>query len=220
MEDWKPIMTSIFKKCYDHLTKKKAEIEAEFEKAPFNIKKSECNVFYMVFKMCFSDEMFVVSFISLQLKFKKLNFFYILFQSCPAARWTNTPACNKGKEWLKKCLESKRQIWMQFEDDVVKNGKSRRWIDKLDMNINWIKTYTNLPCFLVCLINIWGLSFLLFCVIWAEQLAIFLFTVHKLPNDMIWWLFNHKSHFLLHLLKWWWSCGVFATTTKCQSNRI
>lgn len=61
VEEWVPVLKSSSTKCLDILAKQKNEIIAEFEKAPFNIKKEECNVFYMAFGWCVSMQMFEVN---------------------------------------------------------------------------------------------------------------------------------------------------------------
>lgn len=60
-EEWKPVLKNVATKCLDILSKQHNEIEAAFEKDPFNIKKGECNVFYMAFGWCASMQMFDVS---------------------------------------------------------------------------------------------------------------------------------------------------------------
>lgn len=116
MEDWKPVLKTVATKCLDILSKQKDEIESEFEKAPFNIKKGECNVFYMAFGWCASMQMFDVSLnfrnaCSITTWLKKL-----IFQNCPAKAWTAKPTCQKGKEWVKKC-GNKMEVWMVFDDE-------------------------------------------------------------------------------------------------------
>lgn len=57
---WKPIMKSAAEECLKEVTEKKDEIIKELEKAPFNIKKDQCNALYMSMVTCIHLEGFVV----------------------------------------------------------------------------------------------------------------------------------------------------------------
>lgn len=57
---WKAVMKAAGEECHKDISSKKDEIANELEKAPFNIKKDQCNVQYMSTITCVHLEGFVV----------------------------------------------------------------------------------------------------------------------------------------------------------------
>lgn len=49
---WKLVFKSAIEECYNEIKTKKDEIIMELEKAPFNIKRDQCNVTYMTMITC------------------------------------------------------------------------------------------------------------------------------------------------------------------------
>lgn len=57
---WKPVMKESTEECFKDIVEKKDEIAKELEKAPFNIKKDQCNVIFMSMVTCIHLEGFEV----------------------------------------------------------------------------------------------------------------------------------------------------------------
>jgi hypothetical protein len=57
---WKPVMKAASEECIKDITAKKDEIVKELERAPFNIKKEQCNPVYMSMITCVHLEGFEV----------------------------------------------------------------------------------------------------------------------------------------------------------------
>lgn len=61
---WKEPSKVALEKCFKEIVDRKDELIKEFEKAPFNVKKDQCNVIYHYAANCFGFEMIRVSFFS------------------------------------------------------------------------------------------------------------------------------------------------------------
>ena len=59
---WKAPMKSAVEECHKDLMSEKDKIISELEKAPFNIKKDQCNVLFMSMVTCIHLSGFTVSF--------------------------------------------------------------------------------------------------------------------------------------------------------------
>lgn len=60
--NWKPVMKAAAEECIKDILAQKDKIITELEKAPFNIKKDQCNVLYMSMVTCIHLEGFGVRF--------------------------------------------------------------------------------------------------------------------------------------------------------------
>lgn len=58
--NWKPVMKAAAEECIKDIMAQKDKIITELEKAPFNIKKDQCNVLYMSMVTCIHLEGFEV----------------------------------------------------------------------------------------------------------------------------------------------------------------
>lgn len=111
---WKTVMKGAGEECYKEISTKKDEIVNELEKAPFNIKKDQCNVQFMSMVTCIHLEGFVVS----NSKFSSANKIIILIfltfpKKCPKDSWTDNKNCNDAKAWIDKCgdnIDSMKQL--------------------------------------------------------------------------------------------------------------
>jgi hypothetical protein len=57
---WKPVLKGSVDFCIKKVSDEKEKFDLEFEKAPFNIKKGECNTSYMLIATCVFMESFKV----------------------------------------------------------------------------------------------------------------------------------------------------------------
>lgn len=57
---WKPVLKAAVEECHKDIMGQKDKIIAELEKAPFNIKKDQCNVLFMSMVTCIHLEGFGV----------------------------------------------------------------------------------------------------------------------------------------------------------------
>lgn len=57
---WKPVFKSVIEDCVKTITAKKDDVIKELEKAPFNMKKDQCDVIPMTTVACFHIKSFAV----------------------------------------------------------------------------------------------------------------------------------------------------------------
>lgn len=80
---------------------KKDGIMKALEKAPFDIKKNQCQPIFMALFACLYVEGFGV--ILQSFLFKNFNLFTHLLQSCPKEAWKESKKCSDAKTWIGKC---------------------------------------------------------------------------------------------------------------------
>jgi hypothetical protein len=107
---WKTALKATVEECHKEVKAQKDKILGELEKAPFNVKKDQCNALPMAMITCIHLEGFVVS-----RNWHQLDFihFGVLFQRCPKESWTEEKRCADGKAWIQKCgreVESFKQL--------------------------------------------------------------------------------------------------------------
>lgn len=110
---WKPVMKESTEECFKDLVEKKDEIAKELEKAPFNIKKDQCNVIFMSMVTCIHLEGFEVRIRITCVNENKTIELLITLQSCPKEFWNSEKKCTDAKAWIEKCgdnIESLRQL--------------------------------------------------------------------------------------------------------------
>jgi hypothetical protein len=109
---WKTAMKATTEECLKDVAEQKDKIIGELEKAPFNIKKDQCNVLPMSMVTCIHLEGFVVSQRSVLFQF---NHNQLSRQRCPKEAWTEEKRCTDAKIWIEKCgheIDSLRQLMM------------------------------------------------------------------------------------------------------------
>lgn len=109
---WKEPFKAIGELCSKEIAAKKDEILKEFEKAPFNVKKEQCNAVYNYMMHCVTFEAFKVSLRSFQRKISSI----FSSQKCPKASWTEDKRCASSKAWMEKCdnMSIIKQLFAKF----------------------------------------------------------------------------------------------------------
>lgn len=82
---WKEPAKAALEKCFKEVNDKKDELLKTFEKAPFNVKKDQCNMLFNFAVHCFGFD---------------------LIRRCPKEAWTPAKNCEENKAWLDKCTDT------------------------------------------------------------------------------------------------------------------